>query len=104
MGTTDTFGSSSSSEDDDDDEGGWLSQSPFSLGNPPMTNLQRRSQPEGERRPLSASGFDVSAYICSPTLTDEADYTPENQDVFDPSSNPTNPSNPFATAADVSEV
>ncbi|KAJ8092425.1 sporulation-induced protein [Marasmius tenuissimus] len=79
MGTADTFGSSSSSEDDDDDEGGWLSQSPFSLGNPPMTNLQRRNQPEGERRPLSASGFD---------------------DVFEPNSNPANPSNPFATAED----
>ncbi|ESK85608.1 phosphatase associated protein [Moniliophthora roreri MCA 2997] len=50
-GTTDN----GSSEDEDDDEGGWLSQSTFTLGNPPaISGLHERS----ERRPLEANGFD----------------------------------------------
>ncbi|CAK5277201.1 unnamed protein product [Mycena citricolor] len=39
------------SDDEDDSNGGWLSQSKFSLGQPPATGRP-------ERRPLSASGFD----------------------------------------------
>ncbi|KAL0576562.1 sporulation-induced protein [Marasmius crinis-equi] len=81
MGNADNFGSPSSSEDDDDDEGGWLSQSTFSLGNPPMTNLRRNDpERERERRPLAENGF---------------------EDVFQPNSNnATNSSNPFSAAED----
>ncbi|KAG7093017.1 hypothetical protein E1B28_009314 [Marasmius oreades] len=80
MGTTDTFGNTGFPEDDDDEESGWLSQSTFSLGNPPMTNLRRRN--ESERRPLGATGFD---------------------DVFDPAgrnSSSSNSGDPFSSTDD----
>ncbi|KAF7364013.1 hypothetical protein MSAN_01060000 [Mycena sanguinolenta] len=43
------------SDDDDEDGGGWLSQSTFSLGNPPMSSRHLQGS---ERRPLGAGGFD----------------------------------------------
>ncbi|KAJ7633140.1 SIT4 phosphatase-associated protein-domain-containing protein [Roridomyces roridus] len=43
------------SDEDDDDGGGWLSQSSFSLGNPPVSS---RHMQNSERRPLGTSGFD----------------------------------------------
>ncbi|KAJ6526260.1 SIT4 phosphatase-associated protein-domain-containing protein [Mycena vulgaris] len=45
------------SDDDDDDGGGWLSQSTFTLGNPPVPVSSRHMQ-GSERRPLGAGGFD----------------------------------------------
>lgn len=52
MHSSDQFESSSDEEDEDE---GWLSQSTFSLSNPPVS-LRHQST---ERRPLSTSGFDV---------------------------------------------
>ncbi|KAK7038262.1 SIT4 phosphatase-associated protein-domain-containing protein [Favolaschia claudopus] len=43
------------SDDEDDDGGGWLSQSTFSLGQPPVSS---RHMQGSERRPLGAAGFD----------------------------------------------
>ncbi|KAJ6501910.1 SIT4 phosphatase-associated protein-domain-containing protein [Mycena sanguinolenta] len=43
------------SDDDDEDGGGWLSQSTFSLGNPPVSSRHLQGS---ERRPLGAGGFD----------------------------------------------
>ena len=40
---------------DDEEEGGWLAQSTFELRPPPVTARQHDS----DRRPLSASGFEV---------------------------------------------
>lgn len=51
MHSSDQFESSSDEEDEDE---GWLSQSTFSLSNPPVS-LRHQST---ERRPLSTSGFD----------------------------------------------
>ncbi|GLB34588.1 putative SAPS-domain-containing protein [Lyophyllum shimeji] len=48
-----------SDDEDDDDEGGWLSQSTFSLGAPPVT--ARHTGASAERRPLASAGFDVSS-------------------------------------------
>ncbi|TFK68279.1 SAPS-domain-containing protein [Pluteus cervinus] len=50
-GATGGFGSES---DDEDEEGGWLSQSTFTLNNPPLSARVHQHQ-TGERRPL---GFD----------------------------------------------
>ncbi|KAJ6531096.1 hypothetical protein B0H19DRAFT_470026 [Mycena capillaripes] len=44
-----------SDDDEDDDGGGWLSQSTFSLGNPPVSSRHLQGS---ERRPLGAGGFD----------------------------------------------
>ena len=59
MHSVDAF--SSSSSDDEDEEGGWLSQSTFTLGAPPVS-ARHGSVERAERRPLplSTSGFDVS--------------------------------------------
>jgi len=43
------------SDDEDDDGGGWLSQSTFALGNPPVSSRHLQGS---ERRPLGAGGFD----------------------------------------------
>jgi len=65
MHSSDTFGSSGS--DDEDEEGGWLSQSTFALGAPPVS-ARHGSVERAERRPLplSTSGFDVSHFLAVP--------------------------------------
>ncbi|KAJ7878983.1 SIT4 phosphatase-associated protein-domain-containing protein, partial [Mycena olivaceomarginata] len=45
----------SDDEDEDGDGGGWLTQSTFALGNPPVSSRHLQGS---ERRPLGASGFD----------------------------------------------
>lgn len=50
--------SSSDGSDDEDEDGGWLAQSKFDLGPPPVS---ARNHNNG-RRPLSPSGFDVSVH------------------------------------------
>lgn len=50
-----------SDDEDDDEESGWLSQSTFGLGAPPVS-----ARPPSARRPLPAfgtSGFDVSSSV-----------------------------------------
>lgn len=56
MHSADTL--SSSSSDDEDEEGGWLSQSTFTLGTPPVS--ARHGSAERRPLPLTTSGFDVS--------------------------------------------
>lgn len=59
MQSSDNFGSSSSdaSDDDEDDAGsGWLTHSTFRPDG-------QGSSTTGERKPLSASGFDVSFIV-----------------------------------------
>lgn len=53
----------SDDEDEDGDGGGWLTQSTFALGNPPVSSRHLQGS---ERRPLGASGFDVSGsfFLC----------------------------------------
>lgn len=53
-----------SSDSSDEEEGGWLSQSNFNLGSPPIS-ARRQGAGMTERRPLGASGFDVRfVYLC----------------------------------------
>ncbi|KAJ7685736.1 SIT4 phosphatase-associated protein-domain-containing protein [Mycena polygramma] len=54
MSTSEHF---ESDDDDEEDGGGWLSQSTFALGNPPVPVSSRHMQ-GSERRPLGAAGFD----------------------------------------------
>jgi serine/threonine-protein phosphatase 6 regulatory subunit 3 len=57
MQSSDHFGSGSDISDEEDEDGGWLAQSTFDLGNPPVSARNRQS----DRRSSSSSGFDVSA-------------------------------------------
>lgn len=58
MHSVEQFNSSSdASDDEEDDDGGWLAQSKFDLGRPP---LSRRNT--GNRQEASSSGFDVGTY------------------------------------------
>ncbi|KAJ7137920.1 SIT4 phosphatase-associated protein-domain-containing protein [Mycena epipterygia] len=65
------------SDDDDDDGGGWLSQSTFALGHPPVSSRHIQGS---ERRPLGAGGFDVSGT----TFLSLAYSQLAAQDVFSP--------------------
>ena len=47
--------SSDEASDDEEEDGGWLAQSTFDMRPPPIS----ARPPNGDRRPLSASGFDV---------------------------------------------
>ncbi|KAG6888371.1 hypothetical protein C0992_008673 [Termitomyces sp. T32_za158] len=73
-----------SDDDDDDDEGGWLSQSTFSLGTPPVS-----ARPPSERRPLSVfgtSGFDDSFVPSDAAVHAMAEdpFSPNMDDGFGP--------------------
>ncbi|KAJ7154198.1 SIT4 phosphatase-associated protein-domain-containing protein, partial [Mycena filopes] len=73
-----------SDDEDEDDGGGWLSQSTFALGNPPVSS--RHLQGAGsERRPLGASGFDdvFSPADSSRSIADDPFGSPDD-DGFGP--------------------
>ncbi|KAJ7264879.1 SIT4 phosphatase-associated protein-domain-containing protein [Mycena haematopus] len=69
------------SDDEDEDGGGWLSQSTFALGNPPMSSRHLQGS---ERRPLGAGGFDdvftpageASRSIASDPFNDDDGFGP----------------------------
>ena len=67
----DPFGSSSDASDDEEEDGGWLAHSTFDLGSPPISARHHSS----DRRPLSASGFDVSANVHSSMCCYKLEHT-----------------------------
>ncbi|KXN91442.1 Extragenic suppressor of kinetochore protein 1 [Leucoagaricus sp. SymC.cos] len=76
-----------SSDSSDEEEGGWLSQSNFNLGSPPIS--ARRLQ--AERRPLDVSGFDDS--FVPPTSSSTNPFS-HDDDTFGPFSDAAATSNP----------
>ncbi|KAF9447598.1 hypothetical protein P691DRAFT_107641 [Macrolepiota fuliginosa MF-IS2] len=71
-----------SSDSSDEEEGGWLSQSNFSLGSPPIsTRRQGVGISMTERRPLDVSGFDDSF---SPAGHTEDPFSSHDDDAFGP--------------------
>jgi len=69
-----------SDDEDDDDEGGWLSQSTFSLGAPPVST--RHTGAGMERRPLATTGFD-DAFAPSSTAVHAIAEDPFNPNIDD---------------------
>ncbi|KAJ7080423.1 SIT4 phosphatase-associated protein-domain-containing protein [Mycena belliarum] len=70
-----------SDDDDDDDGGGWLSQSTFSLGNPPVSS--RHLQSGTERRPLGSGSFD-DVFTPSDSSPAEDPFSSAEDDGFGP--------------------
>ncbi|TFY80035.1 hypothetical protein EWM64_g3980 [Hericium alpestre] len=107
MHATDEFGGSSSSSDaSDDEDGGWLAQSHFEIDHPPPVSARPHN---GERRPLSANGFDdsfspaimsISSPFDDPFATEE-----DEEDAFGPFSDAAaaSGSDPFSFSSHLAE-
>ncbi|KAH8106931.1 SAPS-domain-containing protein [Cristinia sonorae] len=92
--------SSDEASDDDEEDGGWLAQSTFDMRPPPMS----ARPPNGDRRPLEASGFD-DAFDPGPASSSTQYNDPFEDDTFGPFSDSAAASgtDPFTFTSDMSD-